>query len=200
MFRLSDPVDYDLRVDESVAADAARRGIDAAALTYDALSAGDGDQLLYFPLYNFIERNLNQVHEMLQHPLALPGLSDGGAHVGTVCDASFPTFLLTHWARDRKDGIPLEKVIKMQCHDTARFIGLRDRGVIAVGQRADLNVIDHARLSLDHPRIQRDLPAGGRRLMQNATGYIATLVRGEVIAREGKLTGARPGRLARVTS
>ncbi len=169
-------------------------------MIYDSLLEQDGRALLYFPLYNFIERNLDQVHEMLSHPLALPGLSDGGAHVGTVCDASFPTFMLTHWARDREQGLPLEKVIKMQCHDTARFVGLKDRGLIASGQRADINIIDHARLQLDHPRIQADLPAGGRRLMQTATGYIATLVRGEAIAREGKLTGARPGRLARVTS
>ncbi len=200
LFRLGEQPNYEPDPNTCLYVEGRKSGRGTLDVIYDALLEQDGRALLYFPLYNFIERNLNQVHEMLQHPLALPGLSDGGAHVGTVCDASFPTFMLTHWARDRKDGIPLEKVIKMQCHDTSRFIGLRDRGMVAVGQRADLNVIDHVRLSLDHPRIQADLPAGGRRLMQGAQGYIATLVRGEIIAREGKLTGARPGRLARVTS
>lgn len=200
LFRLGEQPNYEPDPNTCLYVEGRKSGRGTLDVIYDALLEQDGRALLYFPLYNFIERNLNQVHEMLQHPLALPGLSDGGAHVGTVCDASFPTFMLTHWARDRKDGIPLEKVIKMQCHDTSRFIGLRDRGMVALGQRADLNVIDHARLSLDHPRIQADLPAGGRRLMQGAQGYIATLVRGEIIAREGKLTGARPGRLARVTS
>ncbi|MBK6808708.1 MAG: amidohydrolase family protein [Sandaracinaceae bacterium] len=200
LFKLGEQPNYEPDPNTCLYVEGRKSGRGTLDVIYDALLEQEGRALLYFPLYNYIERNLNQVHEMLQHPLALPGLSDGGAHVGTVCDASFPTFMLTHWARDRKDGLPLEKVIKMQCHDTARFVGLRDRGLVAVGQRADLNVIDHARLALEHPRIQADLPAGGRRLMQGATGYIATLVRGEMIAREGKLTGARPGRLARVTA
>ena len=200
LFKLGEQPNYEPDPNTCLYVEGRKSGRGTLDVIYDALLEQDGRALLYFPLYNYIERNLNQVHEMLQHPLALPGLSDGGAHVGTVCDASFPTFMLTHWARDRKDGLPLEKVIKMQCHDPARFVGLRDRGLVAVGQRADLNVIDHARLALEHPRIQADLPAGGRRLMQGATGYIATLVRGEMIARDGKLTGARPGRLARVTA
>ena len=138
---------------------------------------------------------------MLTHPLALPGLSDGGAHVGTICDANFPTFLMTHWARDRQKGrIPLEKIIKMQAHDTARFIGLRDRGTIAKGQRADINVIDFDNLKLEHPVMQKDLPAGGQRLMQYAKGYVATMVAGQTIAEGGRLTGAYPGQLVRAGS
>jgi N-acyl-D-aspartate/D-glutamate deacylase len=135
---------------------------------------------------------------MLTHPRALVGLGDGGAHVGTVCDASMPTFLLTHWARDRARGIPLERVVQMQAHDTARFIGLTDRGTIEVGMRADLNVVDLAHLALLRPVMQRDLPAGGRRLVQRAEGYRATLVAGEVIVEGGAFTGARPGRLVRM--
>ncbi len=158
----------------------------------------DGEALLYFPVYNYNGMNLDVVHEMLTHPLALPGLSDGGAHVGTICDASFPTFLLTHWGRDRDhDRIALERLVKMQAFDTARYIGLNDRGAIAVGQRADVNIIDFERLRLRRPEMQRDLPAGGQRLMQRADGYVATLVDGEVVLQNGALTGARPGRLVR---
>jgi N-acyl-D-aspartate/D-glutamate deacylase len=135
---------------------------------------------------------------MLTHPLALPGLSDGGAHVGTVCDASFPTFLLTHWGRDRERGrLPVEQLVRMQAHDTARFLGLTDRGVLAPGQKADVNVIDWRRLRLLHPEMHADLPAGGRRLLQRAEGYRYTLVSGEVVVEDGRLTGQRPGRLVR---
>ncbi|MCA9576425.1 MAG: amidohydrolase family protein [Myxococcales bacterium] len=200
LFKLGEEPNYEPDPNTCLYVEGRKTGRGTLDVIYDALLEQDGRALLYFPLYNYIERNLDQVYEMLQHPLALPGLSDGGAHVGTVCDASFPTFMLTHWARDREKGLPLEKVIKMQCHDTARFVGLRDRGLLAVGQRADINVIDHAKLALEHPRIQADLPAGGRRLMQGARGYLATFVRGQMIARDGKLTGARPGRLARVTN
>jgi N-acyl-D-aspartate/D-glutamate deacylase len=147
---------------------------------------------------NYTGMNLDAVHTMLTHPLALPGLSDGGAHVGTVCDASFPTFFLMHWGRDRKaNKIPLEKIVKMQTHDTAEFIGLADRGVLAVGKRADINVIDFQNLRLRHPEMRQDLPAGGQRLLQAAEGYLVTMVKGEIIARNGELTAARPGRLVR---
>jgi len=138
------------------------------------------------------------VREMLVHPRALVGLGDAGAHVGTVCDASMPTFLLAHWGRDRANGIPLARVVQMQARDTARFIGLSDRGTLEVGMRADVNVIDLSRLALRRPVMQYDLPAGGRRLVQRADGYVATLVAGVPIALDGSLTGARPGRLVRV--
>ncbi len=198
LFRLGESPNYEPTVQESFAAEAMRRGEPVLSVIYDALLESDGEALLYFPVYNYAGMNLDTVHEMLTHPLAIPGLSDGGAHVGTVCDASFPTFLLTHWTRDRDHGrIELEKVVKLQAYDTARFLGLEDRGAVAVGQRADLNLIDHANLKLLHPTMLRDLPAGGQRLMQRAEGYIATLVSGVVIARDGELTGARPGRLVR---
>ena len=167
-------------------------------LIYDSMMAQDGTALLYFPVYNDTGMKLDALPEMLTHPLALPGLSDGGAHVGTICDASFTTFLMTHWARDRDHGtIPLERIIQMQARDTARFIGLEDRGVLEPGLRADLNIIDFDNLELLPPTMVNDLPAGGQRLMQHARGYIATLVNGQVVSRNGALTEARPGRLVR---
>ena len=130
---------------------------------------------------------------------ALPGLSDGGAHVGMICDGSFPTTLLTHWTRDRNRGerLPLEYVIRKQSRETAEWIGLKDRGLIAPGFRADINIIDYDKLQLHAPMIQHDLPTGGRRLMQRASGYAATMVAGEMIYRDGEPTGAKPGRLVR---
>jgi len=198
LFRLGEKPNYEPPPTESFGAAAMSRSEPVLGLIYDAMLEQDGEALLYFPVYNYTGMNLDAVHEMLTHPLALPGLSDGGAHVGTVCDASFPTFMLTHWARDRERGrIPLERVVQMQAHDTARFVGLKDRGVLAPGQKADINIIDFDGLQLTHPEMQNDLPAGGQRLMQRATGYIATLLNGVAIARDGKLTGARPGRLVR---
>jgi N-acyl-D-aspartate/D-glutamate deacylase len=190
---------YEPAIDACIAAEALRAGVPLLERIYDALLADDGKALLYFPIYNYSGLNLDVVREMLTHPLALVGLGDAGAHVGTVCDASMPTFLVSHWARDRANGLPLERVVSMQCRDTARFIGLADRGTIEPGMRADLNVVDLPRLSLRRPAMQRDLPAGGRRLVQRADGYIATFVGGELVAEEGALTGARPGRLVRMS-
>ena len=190
--------DYEPALDRCLAAEASRAGVPVLAHIYDALLADDGKALLYFPVYNYTGMNLEVVREMLLHPRALVGLGDGGAHVGTVCDASMPTFLLTHWARDRARGIPLERVVQMQTRDTARFIGLRDRGTIEVGMRADLNLVELSRLALHRPVMQRDLPAGGRRLVQTADGYVATFVAGVPIAEHGALTSARPGHLVRV--
>jgi N-acyl-D-aspartate/D-glutamate deacylase len=199
MFTLGEIPDYEPSLADSIGMRAKNRGEPVLSALYDALLENEGQALLYFPLYNYIDGNLDNVHTMLSHPLALPGLSDGGAHVGTICDATFPTFLLTHWARDRKrGGFAIEKVVKMQTHDTARFIGMHDRGTLAVGQRADINVIDHANLRLLPPQLVSDLPAGGRRLLQRAEGYVATLVHGQVIARDGYLTGKRPGQLVRL--
>jgi N-acyl-D-aspartate/D-glutamate deacylase len=201
LFRLGEKPNYEPSAAESFGAAAMASGEPVLGLIYDAMLEQDGEALLYFPVYNYTGMNLDAVHEMLTHPLALPGLSDGGAHVGTICDASFTTFLMTHWARDRARGhIPLERIIQMQAADTARFLGLRDRGLLKPGLRADLNVIDFDNLELLHPKMLKDLPAGGQRLMQHANGYVATLVSGEVIARDGKLTGARPGRLVRAGS
>lgn len=203
MFLLGERPDYEQSLMQSIGAQAKARGESVLGALYDALIADDGgDALIYFPLYNYTEGNLDNVRTMLTHPRALPGLSDGGAHVGTICDASFPTFMLTHWARDRaaqgKAGLELERVIQMQTQDTARFIGLHDRGTLAVGQKADVNIIDFENLSLRPPTLVADLPAGGRRLLQFADGYKATIVSGKVIAQDGALTGERPGRLVRI--
>jgi N-acyl-D-aspartate/D-glutamate deacylase len=198
LFRMGERPDYEPKPSDSLAAEAGRAGQPVLARIYDALLEDEGKALLYFPVYNYTGMSLDAVREMLVHPRALVGLGDGGAHVGTICDASMPTYLLTHWARDRAQGIPLERVVKMQAHDTARFIGLRDRGTIEVGMRADLNLVELARLALLRPVMQRDLPAGGRRLVQRAEGYLATLVAGIPITEQGAPTGARPGQLVRL--
>jgi N-acyl-D-aspartate/D-glutamate deacylase len=199
MFRLGERPNYEPSRQESLYAESLRTGKAPLEIIYDALLENDGKELLYFPVYNYAGFDLDAVHEMLSHPLALPGLSDGGAHVGTVCDASFPTFMLAHWARDRRRGrFSVEHVVKMLAHDTSRYIGLADRGTVAVGQRADLNVIDLDALRLTRPALVQDLPAGGKRLMQRAHGYRATFVAGRCVVESGRLTGETPGRLARV--
>jgi N-acyl-D-aspartate/D-glutamate deacylase len=199
MFILGENPNYEPSMADSIGMKARLRGDSVLSGLYDALLEDAGHALIYFPLYNYTSGNLDNVYTMLSHPLALPGLGDGGAHVGTICDASFPTYLLTHWARDRAGNkFTLEQVVKMQTHDTARFIGLHDRGTLAVGQKADINIIDFEQLRLHPPHLIGDLPAGGKRLMQHATGYRATLVSGQIIAQNGQLTGAYPGRLVRV--
>lgn len=198
IYRLGSKPDYEPDPRTCIAAIAAGSGRNALETIYDAMLEDDGRALLYFPLYNFTGVNLEVVREMLHHPLALPGLSDGGAHVGTICDASFPTYLLMHWGRDRERGrMPIERLVKMQTHDTATFVGMHDRGTLTVGKRADVNVIDLGALGLPPPHMVADLPGGSRRLMQHATGYRATLVNGSLVVDNGRLTEARPGRLAR---
>lgn len=199
MFVLGDPPDYEPTADKTVAAIAKARGTTPEAVALELMLADNGRGMLYLPFLNYAEGSLDPVRTMLQSPASLPGLSDGGAHVGMICDGSFPTTLLTHWARDRSRGekLPLEFLIKRQSHDTAAWVGLQDRGLLQPGYRADLNVIDYDNLILHTPHIVYDLPAGGRRLMQTADGYEATLVAGQVIQRHGEATGARPGRLVR---
>ena len=198
MFTLGRRPNYEQGFADSIGMKARQRGQTVMSGLYDAILEQEGRALIYFPLYNYIEGNLDNLHTMLTHPLALPGLSDGGAHVGTVCDASFPTFLLSHWTRDRQgEKLSVEKVIHMQAYETARYVGFHDRGELAPGQKADINVIDMDNLQLHSPELIADLPAGGKRLMQRASGYRYTLCSGEVIARDGQLTGALPGRLVR---
>ncbi|MCO4744812.1 MAG: amidohydrolase family protein [Proteobacteria bacterium] len=197
-YRMKDPVDYEPTDAESMFTEAQTKGEPVLSVIYDAMLEEDGNALLYFPIYNYLSGDLSVVHTMLQHPQALPGLSDGGAHVGTICDASFPTFMLTHWGRDREQGLGLEKVVKMMSHDTSRFLGMTDRGTVEVGQKADVNVIDIDGLVLRRPRLVSDLPAGGTRMLQDAEGYRATIVSGTVILENDKLTGTRPGRLVRM--
>jgi N-acyl-D-aspartate/D-glutamate deacylase len=199
MFRLGEHPSYEPPKEESLFAEAMRNGKTPLEVIYDALLENGGKELLYFPVYNYSAFDLDAVHEMLAHPLALLGLSDGGAHVGTVCDASFPTFMLTHWARDRaRARFSVEHVVKMLTHDTSRYIGLTDRGTVAPGQRADLNVIDMAALRLLRPELVSDLPAGGKRLLQRAEGYRATMVLGKIVTENGILTGQTPGHVARI--
>lgn len=200
MFNLGERPNYEPPMSESIGLKAVQRGETVLSGIYDALLEEEGNSLIYFPLYNYIEGNLNNLHTMLSHPHAIAGLSDGGAHVSTVCDASFPTFMLSHWARDRQgDKFTLEQIVKKQTHDTAQFMGLPDRGVLQEGKKADLNIIDFEELNLLPPKLIQDLPAGGKRLMQLATGYLYTIVSGEVIVENGNLTGMRPGRLVRAT-
>jgi N-acyl-D-aspartate/D-glutamate deacylase len=198
IFRLGDPPDYEPDPATSVAATAERERRDPSDVAYDWLLESDGRALLYQPALNWAAGNLDVVGEMLRHPASVPGLSDGGAHVGTICDVSFPTTLLQWWGRDRPRGrIPVETLIAKQCRKTAETVGLTDRGVLAPGRRADVNIIDFERLTLRAPEIVHDLPAGGARLLQRAEGYDHTFVAGTEIMAGGASTGATPGRLVR---
>lgn len=196
LFRLAEKPDYEPARSASLFGEAMRLGKKALEVTYDALLEDEGHQLLYFPIYNYAAGSLAEVGEMLRHPHALLGLGDGGAHVGTICDASFSTFFLTHWVRDR-GAFTIEHAIHKLTGEPAAWLGLADRGVIRPGLRADLDVIDLPALTLGRPQLVRDLPAGGKRFLQRATGYRATLCRGELIADNGQVTAARPGHLAR---
>lgn len=199
IYDLGDPPDYEPTPERSVAAIAAARGEDPLATLYDVMLQADAGAMLMLPFFNYADGNHGAIREMLTHPACVLGLSDGGAHCGMICDASYPTYLLTHWARDRHRGdkLPLEYLVRKQCRDTAQLFGLTDRGVIEVGKKADINVIDMDALTLLPARMAYDLPAGGRRLLQGASGYVATIVSGTVTRRNGVDTGARPGRLVR---
>ena len=198
LFRLGEEPDYEQPQEQSLGAEAKRDGVSALEKLYDVCLELDGKQLIYFPIYNYTDFNYNNVHTMLSHPQALLGLSDGGAHVGTICDASFPAYLLSYWARDREHNrIAPERAVQMLTADAADYLGLADRGRIAVGQKADINVIDFDALSMTLPKMQHDLPAGGQRLLQEAHGFIATFVSGQQVIDQDVVTTARPGRLIR---
>ena len=199
LFEVDDNPDYEPPTESSIAARARHSGIGAAAYAYDVLMKNGGHGLLYRPVLNYAAGNLDAVHEMLTDPNGVPGLSDGGAHCGMTCDSSITTFNLAYWTRDRKLGprLSLAKVVKGHTADTAAVMGFRDRGLIAPGMKGDVNVIDYDRLRLYPVEVVYDMPAGGRRLVQRATGYKATLVSGVPIVRDDQHTGARPGRLVR---
>ena len=196
---LGDPPCYEPDPADNVAARAAAEGRHPFALALDLMLEDDGRALLLYPIENYAPGDLSVVERMLSNPNSVCGVADGGAHVGLICDASSPTSLLTHWGRDRRRGrrLPLEFLVHKQTAATAQTYGLRDRGVLAPGYRADMNVIDFETLCLHPPRVAFDLPAGGKRILQRADGYRHTFVAGEEVARDGALTGARPGRLLR---
>jgi len=199
MFLLGSTPDYEQPPERSIAAMAAARGITPEALAYDVMVHGEAGGKLYLAMANFHDGSLDAVGAMLDHPDVVLGLGDGGAHVGTICDGSYSTFALMHWVRDRQRGRkPLADMVRRMTGATASLIGLEDRGRIAPGLRADINVIDLANLALDEPRVHYDLPAGGRRLIQTASGYVATLVGGTIVSRNDAPTGALPGRLVRM--
>jgi N-acyl-D-aspartate/D-glutamate deacylase len=196
---MGDPPDYEPSSDQSVAALAQREGRPVLEVVYDLMLRDDARELLLFPYMNYCAGNLEPQREMMLHPRAILGLGDGGAHCGLICDASIPTFMLVHWVRDRKRGekLPLEFVIEKLTRGTARLYGLLDRGVLAPGYKADVNLIDFEHVALHRPEMAYDLPGGARRLLQRADGYVATLVSGEAIMENGVATGALPGRLVR---
>jgi N-acyl-D-aspartate/D-glutamate deacylase len=199
LYAMGDNVDYEPTPSMSVKALANAAGVSTFEMAYDLLNENGGTASLMFPTLNYVGENHDVIYEMLTHPAAINGLSDGGAHVRMICDASIPTYLLTHWARDRERGpkLSIEEAVRIQTTATAEVIGLSDRGQVAEGMRADINVIDFENLRLNAPRAENDLPAGGRRLLQSADGYVATIVNGAVTRRNGVDTGARPGRLVR---
>jgi len=199
LYPFAGEADYEPDPSESVAEIARRLGVTPEAVAYDHLMTNDGRGLLYFPLFNYAHHNIDHLWEMHQHPLTRMGLADGGAHCGTIADGGMPTFMLQFWARDRARGkhLPLELLVHRQTRQTAELYGLLDRGLVAPGLRADINVIDFDRLSVELPHLEGDLPTGANRYVQRATGYRATVCRGAVTVVDDEFTGERPGRLLR---
>ncbi len=199
-FRLGDNPDYEQTAETSVLRMAEDAGVPTLEMIYDLMLENNGRELLYFPIYNYTEMNFDNVLTMMKHPLSMQGLSDGGAHVGTVCDSSFSTYLLTHWTRDRKRGekLPLAEVIRRLTSDVADYCGMYDRGRLREGLKANINVIDYDKLRLHAPAMVKDLPAGGQRLLQAASGYSAVIVSGELVLENDRVTDARPGHLVRL--
>lgn len=199
LYRLGAQPEYCPAPEQSLAAQAERKHISLEEMAYELLLEEDGDAVLYCPVANFVDGNLDAVHQMLTSPHSIIGLGDGGAHYGLICDSSLTTYLLTWWARDAPDDqrISLAQAISDLTRKPALAAGLNDRGILAVGAKADINIIDHAALKLHGPRPVFDLPAGGRRLKQKAEGYVATIVNGSITYRNGVATEALPGRLQR---
>jgi N-acyl-D-amino-acid deacylase len=199
MYALGHSPDYEPAPEHSIAAMAQRTGKTPLDIAYDMLMADEGKGMIYFPSFNYAYNDLSQLHTQLQHPRTMMSLADGGAHCGYICDVSMPTFMLTHWARDRKRGptLPLELMVKRQTHDTASIYGMKDRGLLKAGYLADINIIDFDKLHIPAPYVAFDLPAGGRRLVQTAQGYVGTMKSGAMMMQNGQRTGALPGKLIR---
>ncbi len=197
-FEMDPDFNYEPKMDESIAARAAVAGVSPGEYAYDLLMKDDGKGFIYFPILNYRDGNLNFLEDLQHADDTVNSLSDGGAHCGTICDAASPTFMLQHWVRDRAGKrIALEHAVKRQCRDTALLYGLEDRGVLAPGYLADLNVIDMDAIKLGKPWLAFDLPAGGKRLLQKADGYVATVKSGEVTFRDGNMQGPTPGGVIR---
>ena len=198
MWPLTDPPNYEPKAEDSIAAVAARDNMSPGEIAYDLLLENEGRGLLLVALANYGDRSLDPIHTLITDPNAVLGLGDGGAHYGMICDSSYPTFVLQHWTRERTgERLSIERAIKALAADPARTVGLMDRGVLSVGRKADVNVIDHDAVRLAPPSVLYDLPAGGRRLTQTARGYDAMVVAGQIVSRGGEPTGALPGRLVR---
>jgi len=199
MFRLGEPANYEPHPDSSVLSESKKLSLSPQEIVYDMLLEKEGKALIYHPLFNYEFGNLDHVETMLKHPYTVFGLGDAGAHCGAISDASFPTTLIQHWGRDRDRGekFPLEALIKMQTFETSRLVGIKDRGLLMEGLKADINVIDFDNLTIHEPEILNDLPAGGRRLVQKASGYSYTIVSGQVAFKDGEATGELNGQLIR---
>lgn len=199
MYVLNDPPEYEPRPEAAVETAAAAAGKSPQEFVYDFMTEGDCGGMLLFPVTNFVTGDLEPVHEMMQDPATIIGLGDGGAHCGQICDASMPTFMLTHWTRDRTRGgkFPIEWAVRRITSETADFFGFKDRGRLAPGLKADVNLVDYDALQIRRPEVIFDLPAGGRRLVQRADGYVATIVSGQTVFENGESTGALPGQLVR---
>ena len=199
MYLLNDPPNYEPEHQSSVAAIAEQKGVAPEEIAYEHVTAGDGNGTFFFPVTGYVTGDLEPIREMLRDPVTVLGLSDGGAHCGAICDASLPTFMLTHWVRDRTRGerLPRAWAVEQLTSRTADFFGFKDRGRLQAGKRADLNIIDFDGLKLRAPRINYDLPAGGKRLLQAVEGYKGTFVAGQQTFSNGEPTGARPGKLVR---
>lgn len=199
MYPMGGKENYEPAPEDSIAGVAARAGKTPQEAAYDAMMMDEGKALIYFPLFGYSTNDYTAIEETLRHPQTGISLADGGAHVGSICDGGTPTFMLTHWTRDRTRGnkFPIEQIVRIQTKDTAEQYGLFDRGVLKPGMKADVNIIDYDNLSFTHPEMRFDLPAGGRRLWQGAHGYKATILSGVIVARDDQPTGALPGRLIR---
>ena len=200
MYRV-DPAqpNYEPAPSESAAALAAARGVSPFEVVYEWLMADGGNGIIYFPIFNYAYNDFSHLHQLLQHDMTMLSLGDGGAHVGYITDAGLPTFMLTHWTRDRSRGptLPLEDIVRRQTSHTASVYGMTDCGLLRAGLKADINIIDYPGMSCDAPYMAYDLPTGGKRLLQRARGYVATLVAGQAIYEQGQPTGALPGALVR---
>ncbi len=198
LYEMGDGFNYEPTQEETLQAGAERSGMGGDEYAYEVLMREEGTGFIYFPVLNYKDGNLDFLEELQQADDCVNSLSDGGAHCGTICDAASPTFMLEYWVRDRAKGrLSLAEAIKRQCRDTAVLYGLEDRGLLAEGYLADINIIDMDRIKLGKPWLAFDLPAGGKRLLQKAEGYVATIKSGEVTFRDGEMQGPTPGGVIR---